>query len=320
MSQLCISIEDDGVPKFYSTMLPVVFNITFTRKIGHDSDDDRFSCTGFCISSTGLLMTCAHCVPSENVTCSIIGRRRDGSWTHDMTAKIVKIFKKWDVCILQLVSKENVSFDFVTFANENDQICVGEDVHYIGGLAGLYFAYVKGMISCPCGYDLESITNIWKDRKPEDFTLMIKSYENYSLPPEMYGLGPPYTIRAGIAGYYHMHPLTPLIETNTMSYAGVASGSPLFNSRGQVIGMVIGGGRGTMATHHVILKFFMDKVIEEEDGGGKGKEEDGGEEEEEGGGGTSQSMKGKKKKKKKKDGRKGKRGGISTNLFRRLMS
>ncbi|KAL6579444.1 hypothetical protein OROMI_009660 [Orobanche minor] len=271
MSQISACIKDDSKEGFYSSLLPAIYDIYFlSKEFGEEHNSQG---TGFCINKNGLVMTCAHLVDFQDMdNVHIMLRKKDTNGKETtMQAKFVKLFRKFDVCILQIIKsgRKAISCDFVTFAEKTKKIRVGADVYYIGGPHGLAFTFACGRISYPCKYSLSwaflpsarlsTIERVLNDRVAVDLKTHYVVAKREPPPIGMPPLDSPFRVGATMdPEFSYLHEDAPLIYAD-ISSGGGASGGPLFNNRGEVIGMLIGGSRfGSFIIHHNALQSFID--------------------------------------------------------------
>ncbi|XVF57612.1 hypothetical protein PTKIN_Ptkin06aG0219300 [Pterospermum kingtungense] len=165
--------------------------------------DSYMSGTGFCIHPQGFIVTCAHLIVNEDEEATEVCNL--GSNGKAFTARVVGKFNSCNMALLQVTSDKHQNFDYVKFAEDGHEIYCGEEIHSIGNPNGLFGSFMSGRVVYPV--DLKgahrTIGNVAAKTCASD-----------------------------------LNPDIPIIQIDFHAIEG-SSGSPVFNNRGYVIGMLL---------------------------------------------------------------------------------
>ncbi|KAL6568766.1 hypothetical protein OROHE_004450 [Orobanche hederae] len=225
-------------------------------------EDYYITGTGFCIGPHGSILTCDHNLASERTTVTCLGEGND----HTYNVRILRRLKIWDLAILKVVNEEDhpIEFHYVKFATERGEaVFVGEEVHSIGNPDELFRLLMNGRVVYPVEYvNVENIT-----RRPlgnvAQKTLADSHWSDNRTP---------WDITSDSGGNSYANALDrnlPLFQVSNYLVVEGGSGSPVFDNRGCVIGMLQQfAGKYNFAIHFSILdRFVKDNRLN--DGAGK---------------------------------------------------
>lgn len=213
--------------------------------------DGGMSGTGFCINQRGYILTCNHVCKSDFVHCSNLG---PGDWFAQ--AKVVRRLPSWDMALL-LLEDTAQRFDYVKMCDEQDQVFCGQDVFAIGNPNELHKSFMIGKVgySCdelnPLDMDFEAATDSYKHKASVHDPLMLhRTIGNTSSDGD----------------FPTKNPNIPIIQIGRFCVDEGASGSPVFNKRGCVVGMHFASqGHQAFAIHFYALNHFISIVSRELD-------------------------------------------------------
>ncbi|KAK1362927.1 hypothetical protein POM88_038488 [Heracleum sosnowskyi] len=209
-------------------------------------------CTGFAVSSDGLIMCCAHIFDNMHMERVTIHARRleDESFK---TARVVHIHSSWDLVMLKIDRLDNCEFGEFAL---NGTLVANQPLCYMGNPFQFVGACFFGRVSFPC------INNVNLPTTADETMCM-----NYHL-PECHEIEPKYRILGHIwdSNFFRyktktnflrkLNPLVPIIECNgftcergfacgemfgTVNFDGQEgfSGGPIFDGSGNVVGMML---------------------------------------------------------------------------------
>ncbi|XVF57605.1 hypothetical protein PTKIN_Ptkin06aG0218800 [Pterospermum kingtungense] len=192
--------------EFHNTLISTVWVI---RNYEAGSDDNYQIGTGFCVNPQGFILTCAHVIKNENQNYIDLYNLRPNEPNGKLyNARVVLRRDDRDMALLKLISGEKEIFDYVRFAGDGDQIYCGEEIHTIGNPDELCGSFMSGRVVSPSYFDggteSRTIGNVASRR---------------------------FVTEAGL------DPKIPIFVISGLYAIEGASGSPIFNNRGYVIGM-----------------------------------------------------------------------------------
>lgn len=207
--------------------------------------DGGSSGTGFCINQRGYILTCNHVCKHDVVHCSNLG---PGDWFAQ--AKVVRRLPSWDMALLVL---EDIGqrFDYVKMCDEQDQVFCGQDVYAIGNPNQLHKSFMIGKVgySCdefnPLDMDFEAAADSYNQASVHDPLVLHRTIGNTSSEGD----------------FLTKNPNVPIIQIGRFCIDEGASGSPVFNKRGCVVGMHFAcHGHQAFAIHFCALNHFINIV------------------------------------------------------------
>ncbi|XP_050220566.1 uncharacterized protein LOC126670784 [Mercurialis annua] len=217
--------------QFHNELKHTIWNID-GQYIEDRGDGIDVTGTGFCVHPHGYILTCSHCAADMIQVANF-----QTSVVHP--AKIVGRSHKHDLALLlcELESDVIPCFDYVKFPDERDQLFVGEEVHSIGHPSSLIGSLMSGMIVYPCS---------------EDY--LCRTLENVQL-----------TLL-----YPTLNPKMPIIQISNYFATAGASGSPIFDNTGCVVGMLIALHKHhNLGVHFKILSQFIKENLHGSEGSQK---------------------------------------------------
>lgn len=245
--------------QLYNRFKPVLWVVRI-KYIAEERHMETFG-TAFSVSSNGLLLTTAHFFPKNFYELDV--RRLDEPNFQSATVAYEK--PKWDVLLLQVIDMNDCPY---VGLNNNDSLSVGQTLLHIGHPNNFVGSFLTGKIAFECKGNIEiPMTN-----------LTCKSYT-----PSALETTPEYRIMGDIWNMHvfvdprsftyekNLHPFVPVIQMCGFICGEGCSGGPVFNVRGEVVGMVAMSANGYEIAIHVAilretLRLFKEQHSDDENG------------------------------------------------------
>ncbi|XP_015064958.1 uncharacterized protein LOC107010226 isoform X2 [Solanum pennellii] len=246
--------------QLYNRFKPVLWVVRI-KYIAENRHMETFG-TAFSVSSDGLLLTTSHFFPKTFYELDV--RRLDEPNFQSATVAYEK--PKWDVLLLQLIDMNDCPY---VGLNNNDSLSVGQILLHIGHPYNFVGSFLTGKIAFECKGNIEiPRTN-----------LTCKSYT-----PSALETTPEYRIMGDIWNRHvfvdprsftyekNLHPFVPVIQMCGFICGEGCSGGPVFNVRGEVVGMVAMSANGYEIAIHVAilretLRLFKEQHSDDDENG-----------------------------------------------------
>lgn len=216
----------------------------------------KINIAGFCIHASGLFMSCAHpfFISTRREIKIRMLKKKDF-----YNVAVVHEQKSWNIVILKIASKstdKTGDYKFGKFAS-NGSLAEGEFLVHMGhSMEGSYYI---GRVSYPCVETVTlPVTNQAKCRvhKPTGYQNIV----SYKTMGHIYNTDFLKNIKPSERQSHHageLHPSVPIVEFNGFTPARESLGGPVFNTKGEIVGMVAGDGGESFAIHVTALRYIF---------------------------------------------------------------
>ncbi|XP_050237533.1 uncharacterized protein LOC126687162 [Mercurialis annua] len=210
--------------------------------------------TAFSIDENGLIMTSAHLFRKHAYQISA-RKLNDDKFLHE--AEVVEIKSKWDIALLRVKNVSDCSFGRLA---TDSSLLVGQNVLHIGHSGNFVGSFLVGKVVFPCV------------RVPLD-NQICRNYICTAL-----DITPRYRIMGHIwntdvlmkvdqhnyAFEGQLHPQIPVIQIRGLGFTNSCSGGPVFNTKGEIVGMMSMGYMDfEIAIHSSLFQQVLSEIVEE---------------------------------------------------------
>ncbi|KAM3252926.1 putative serine protease HtrA [Capsicum annuum] len=230
--------SDKKLSKFYEKWKQVVWFIqraTVVKEGDHVRIDRIGGGSGFSVSKDGLVFTCYHVIHGANF---IFGRMIKDEETEPVVLDLVVSKPDYDIAVLKVRTKvgtETVSYKYAKLSKVPFK--VGQTTLCVGNPSALLGTFHFGRIGFPCN-------NVTLPEGPMEYN------------PTSLSVTPKYPVHADLrfdkTEETDIHPDLPTIPINNLITAPGCSGAPIFDLKGNVIGMLSSVSRSSSTAIHVV--------------------------------------------------------------------
>ncbi|XP_050237532.1 uncharacterized protein LOC126687161 [Mercurialis annua] len=239
--------------------------IVWVLRLAHQSQDNALIytfATAFSVDNNGLIMTSAFPFRNKPLPCINARRLDDDAFLYEV--KVVRIKSRWNVALLRV--KNVPCCNFGRFAVDSS-LFEGQKVLHMGHPGNFVGSLTVGTVVFPC---VDNVHVPLDNQKCENYTCTaLNITPQYRIMGNIWNSG--VWVGADLEDYVferQLHPQTPIIQIYGLGFRDGCLGGPVFNIRGEIVGMMsMSHLNFEIAIHGSLLRQVLSEIEEKKEGG-----------------------------------------------------